>query len=274
MSEVKERIGAEYGGWAPDIPDSRDMTLCDIPEPLKSALSQETSAREVDLREYFPHAGCESRRRDTVARACVSMMEYFNRRCLGELTRLSCRFLHDITIRLDPGLQGASIRSALKAIKRTGLPPRRLADAASHEVDLTADPLLYRFADFGQMTFYRIDSAETSFPDRLATLKSLLGLGLPAVIGMPLSSSLSNDARLDYRPGEQVIGGAAAVIAGYDDDYWTTSRGAFRFQSTWGEQWGEDGFGWLSYKLFEHGLIRDIWFVIDPRWMEDGLPLP
>jgi hypothetical protein len=42
----------------------------------------------------------------------------------------------------------------------------------------------------------------------------------------------------------------AICICGYDDSHMTADgAGAFRFVNSWGTNWGQDGFGWMSYKF-------------------------
>ena len=51
--------------------------------------------------------------------------------------------------------------------------------------------------------------------------------------------------------------GHAVVIVGYDD-----SRRAFKFINSWGETWGFDGFGWISYDL-PYPFLRAAFTAID-----------
>lgn len=52
-------------------------------------------------------------------------------------------------------------------------------------------------------------------------------------------------------------GAHAMVIVGYDDE-----KQAFHFVNSWGTQWGEKGFGWLSYRaaraLWVEGYVMDV----------------
>ncbi|MBC6995032.1 C1 family peptidase [Neolewinella lacunae] len=78
-------------------------------------------------------------------------------------------------------------------------------------------------------------------------LKILLNQGYPILIGANLT-----DAFMEGRRGYVWNGGAgktngqhanhAMVIMGYDD-----SKRAFKLQNSWGTEWGDDGYGWISY---------------------------
>ena len=58
-------------------------------------------------------------------------------------------------------------------------------------------------------------------------------------------------------PVGSVIGGHAAFICGYDD-----IRGVFKFKNSWGESWGDKGYGYLPYEYLLAGDMWDIWTVI------------
>lgn len=51
--------------------------------------------------------------------------------------------------------------------------------------------------------------------------------------------------------GGQAYGGHGMVIVGYDDNKKSKSgkKGAFKLQNSWGTNWGDKGFGWISYSM-------------------------
>lgn len=51
--------------------------------------------------------------------------------------------------------------------------------------------------------------------------------------------------------GGQSYGGHAMTIVGYDDQKKSKSgkKGAFKLQNSWGTNWGDKGFGWVSYSM-------------------------
>jgi hypothetical protein len=52
---------------------------------------------------------------------------------------------------------------------------------------------------------------------------------------------------------EQIVGGHAIVIVGYDDE-----KRRLRFANSWGKQWGEQGFGYLPYEYVKK-YLTDAW---------------
>ena len=70
---------------------------------------------------------------------------------------------------------------------------------------------------------------------------------------------------------DDIRGGQAVTAVGYDDNRRIRSdRGAILFRSSWGSQWGDDGFGWLPYSYVREQLAADFWTVIKPSWLQSG----
>jgi len=81
----------------------------------------------------------------------------------------------------------------------------------------------------------------------LQTVKTALAEGLPVVGGFQVYKNF-----YDYKGGiynrveGSASGGHAMCIVGYDD-----RKGALLIVNSWGTWWGEDGFMWMDYDLFE-----------------------
>jgi hypothetical protein len=85
--------------------------------------------------------------------------------------------------------------------------------------------------------------------DRVTPVKKAIAENKPVIIGMNCPDSFFN-AKDVWRPSESPYGnygGHAMCVVGYDDN---RHGGAFEIQNSWGTDWGNDGYIWISYKDF------------------------
>ncbi len=80
-------------------------------------------------------------------------------------------------------------------------------------------------------------------------LKSWLYSGFPVWFCVPINEKWTMAGKYyiwSNSEGENV-GGHAMTVVGWDD-----TKQAFKIANSWGEQWGDHGFGWISYSYFSH----------------------
>jgi len=88
----------------------------------------------------------------------------------------------------------------------------------------------------------------------------------------------STTGRIPYPcEGEKVEGGHAIMAVGYDDKMsinnemcGKATKGALLIRNSWGEEWGEKGYGYLPYEFVLEGLAEDWWTLIEQGWVDTG----
>ncbi len=265
-------------GWVSDIPDHRDLT-CDQPRIMKalrrlSGLDGRRTAREMDLRDCCPPVVDQADLATSSAHATVMMAQYFERRASGKLITPSRLFVHHNAQRIA-GLQEClvSLRSAIKAMIRFGLPPERYWPYESARVTPTPDGFVYGAGHKMRRCLYlRLDGRTQSGDETLDVVRSFLASGFACVCGFQLPSTVSDLPEI-YFPVSRDDGndGHAVLVVGYDDDRWIRSeKGALLVQNSWGKQWGDGGFGWLPYAYVQDRLAVDFWTLVRRKWLRSG----
>jgi C1A family cysteine protease len=134
----------------------------------------------------------------------------------------------------------------------------------SQDVLNAASP--YTAGDFGYLSFApHAYSDPPPYDNDIQPLKQWLAAGDGFVIGMPVYQSFQAytggvydaDVSTESRPS-----GHALFVIGYDDNAEGTGIGAFRVVNQWGHNWGENGFGWISYDYFRH-YVYEAWAMHD-----------
>ncbi len=91
-------------------------------------------------------------------------------------------------------------------------------------------------------------------------IKIAVSQNYPVVIGTNLTESFqnvksgSNEESFWIPKGdEELLGGHAMCVVGYDNNL---NGGSFRIVNSWGPEWGDDGYFWISYKDFNDYVYR------------------
>jgi hypothetical protein len=96
-------------------------------------------------------------------------------------------------------------------------------------------------------TRFRIDHWRQINGQDTVEVKSHVNAGYPVLIGASIDEGFESmrASAIWNSSGGRVLGGHAMVVVGYDD-----GRQAFKLLNSWGQDWGDRGYGWLSYTHF------------------------
>lgn len=209
--------------------------------PLRGKLPE-----QVDLSRHFPRPGNQGQQGSCVgwatAYALKGYLEKKERSWSGQNNkeRFSPAFIYN-QIKLDGG--GARITTALDLLMREGV-----ATLSSFPYDENNDSKIPSPTIKHEAREYAIASWRKVDPKQIGSVKSHLSSGFPILIGM-----LVDEAFMKYQGGKPFShsknslsqGGHAMCAVGYDDN-----KQAVKVINSWGTQWGDGGYAWISYPTF------------------------
>lgn len=149
---------------------------------------------------------------------------------------------------------GSNIRSTLLFLQDEGVSSWEDFPYSDTEcTEIPSEDLLEKARDNKIGKFFALGIRDdTTNPDYtlINLYKTLLSQNHPIVMSMVFTDLLFEYRDEDYVAyGYQGDGATltchAILIVGYDEE-----KGAFKFVNSWGSNWGNEGFGWLSYDFF------------------------
>lgn len=278
-------------GWLPDYPDFRDYTLENeeisrLISPL--GLEDVTSLPQtVDLRNWCSPIRNQGQIGSSAANAVAGIVEYFENRAFGKSVNASRLFLYKVTRILDnqTGDRGASLRSTLKALVLFGVPPEKYYPYTDKESDFDREPSAFSFSyasNYRSMKYIKHDQPNLTQEQVLENVKKCLAAGIPSMFGFTVYDSISQAVSIGNIPfpcwNEDIIGGHAVVAVGYNDTIviknqicGTSTQGALLIRNSWGESWGNKGYGWLPYDYIRKKIAIDFWSILSQYYVDTGI---
>jgi len=285
-----EKIGKYGMGWIPDYPDFRDYT--EKTEEIQLVLGGPKTLKakgppaSVDLREWCSPVEDQGNLGSCTAHAGVGMIEYYERKAFGRHIDASRLFLYKVTRNLMKmkGDTGAYLRTTMGAMVLFGVPPEAYWPYrdAGEKFDQEPPAFCYAFAqNYQAIKYFRHDPPGMKAGEIMKKLKTYLSAGHPAMFGFTVYNSIEQadgTGRIPFPSARERIEGGHAVLAiGYDDKMRIKNKygksetnGALLIRNSWGNGWGEKGYGWLPYEYVLHGLAEDFWSVLKKEWVDTG----
>ncbi len=253
VTSAKEGGNKRGYGWAPDLPDHRDImygTVRKIPAKLPSS---------VDLRLDCPPVADQGQLGSCTGNSLAGALEFLEMKDNVTYEDLSRLFIYyderafEHTVASD---SGAQIRDGIKTLAKKGVcsekswpydiskfavkpPASCFKEAATHKI----------------MVYARLQSVDE--------MKACLADGYPFVFGFSVYESFESQEIAQTgivqmpQPDEKQVGGHAVVGVGYDD-----SQSRFIVRNSWGDAWGMKGYFTIPYDyLGNSNLADDFWTI-------------
>ena len=283
-------------GWIPDLPDPRDYTyrhkkilpIFQQPKPGCDDLPDEVDLTHGDEGEVFlSDVDNQGPLNSSTAFAVLSLIEYFERR-QGRTFSGSKLFLYKVARNLRSSKfdlcsdTGADLRTTFKCLRHFGVPSEEFWPYDPALVNEEPPAFVYqaakRVADFhyfrlgtpdanaqqniSQKTTEHVFSTSNGNRMQWNLLTSVLSAGFPVAFGFSVPSSITADPGIPFRcEYDRYLGGMAVLAIGYNSHHFGRNLGALLVRTSWGNQWGDDGNGWLPRTYIESGLASDFWTV-------------
>lgn len=226
---------------------------------------------KVDLSPMFPLPGNQGRQPSCVGWAVAyGARSYYEAttsgRQMDEKSSFSPAYIYNQLRKGTEGCtSGLNLLTALKLVQSQGV--ANLSDFPY--VDSSCEDLPSSQTKISA-SVNKIDSWRTiSFGD-IESVKGELYKRNPVIVGMKIPNSFKKlrGTEIFAELGNYADGRHAMVIVAYDD-----TRGAFKVLNSWGRNWGEGGFGWISYAAMADRGAE--YFVIQaPAVKPEPMPLP
>ncbi len=289
-------------GWLPDYPDFRDYTF-EIKEILENKIKEKIEEllspigldkvdltslpSAVDLRQWCSKIENQGQIGSCTANAGAGVVEYFENRAFGKYLDASRLFLYKVTRNFAKlsGDSGAFLRNTMGALVLFGVPPEEYWPYTDKVPDFDREPtaFCYSFAsNYKGIKYFRHDDPSLTKDEVLGSVKKSLAAGIPSMFGFTVFSSISQAGTTGKIPfpctNDRILGGHAVVAVGYNDSMiiknptcGNTTQGALLIRNSWGEGWGDKGYGWLPYEYIRKEAALDFWSLLSQSWVDTGI---
>jgi C1A family cysteine protease len=254
---VNDTVPIKYKkyGWKKDLPDKRDHLF-----ETNYLLWVDKNLYKVDLREKCPNVYNQGELGSCTANALACAIQFDEMKQKLENSVPSRLFIYynerDMEGNIDND-SGASLRDGVKSINKIGY---------CNENQWTYD--IEKFSEKPPQECYEYAKKHKSLSYKKVQqdeihLKSVLNMGFPIVFGISVYESFESEtvAKTGIIPlpekEERMLGGHAIVLVGYDEE-----KRQFIFRNSWGEDWGDKGYGYLPFEyVCDKDLASDFWVV-------------
>jgi len=242
-------------GFRRDLPDIRDLTF-DSSGIIRKV---RTLPKTVDLRGHrdMPPVYDQGSIGSCVAQSVGAICDFEHGQ--DKPYTPSTLFLYYVTRSLEGTVDvdcGATIRSGIKAANEFGVAKNRSWPYLEEKFrDTPPKPVFVEAQEYQALEYKRLRHSTDAFKQCLAG-ENLIAFGIAVYDGL-YSITPQNPVLPMPNTKQQLLGGHAVVMVGYDD-----LRQHFIVRNSWGKEWGEKGYFYIPYKFMADAqLAMDFWSI-------------
>lgn len=222
-------------------------------------LTNPLSKKVVDLRADFQEVYDQGQIGSCTAFAMVKGLREYLAKKSGDTTKLSALEFY-YKEREDMGTisedSGASMVTGMDVLKNHGVALD--ADWPYDTAKFTVEPPAAAQAKAGKYKVASIKQLNT-----LSEVKAAVDAGKPVAFGTKVPNAFMKPVAgliADPKAGEQILGGHAVLVVGYDD-----VKKAVIMRNSWSAKWGNQGYAYLPYTYWSKGYVMDAWTAEAPK---------
>lgn len=238
-------------GWIPDKIDERDYSYGAVKTIIK------TLPNAMDLRAFCPTIYDQQDIGSCVANTVAAAIEFGHIRQKLEIYTPSRLFIYYNARALDGNTlvdAGASLRNGIKTVNNLGnCPEIEWPYITKYFAVQPPQPCYTHALKHKVLSYFRINT--------LDQMKACLAVGYPFTFGVMVYSNFPMETKTGIIPVPKLegdfLGGHAMLAVGYDN-----TKKIFIVRNSWGENWGEHGYGTIPYSYLSNPLLGgDFWTI-------------
>jgi C1A family cysteine protease len=238
-------------GCLKDPKDLRDIPMGLVLPPIPLPRSIDYVADMTPVRNQGDEGTC------VAFASVVGVKEYQDAKEYRKTLKLSPRYIYSLCKKNDgsPDEEGTYPRVAMKMLLKYGTPTENYWPYRPHQTDKPKAGASKAALKYRVMAYARIRT--------MLEMRRSLVINGPFLAGVDVYESwFTNKASSTGlipmpKKSEQYQGGHAICIVGYDD-----SRKLLKFKNSWGDRWGNEGYGCLAYDYMRQYCV-DAWSATD-----------
>jgi C1A family cysteine protease len=239
-----------FGGWKPDKPDARDKIA-----NYKKKRGINVSTIDLRTTGLLPPIFDQGRSSSCTGNAIAAAVEYMRKKEQLPSFIPSRLFIYYNERLLENDVNkdsGAELRDGMIALQKWGVCPENLWPfIVPDEITVKPPQQCYDFAVKDVIKTYE------RVPTELSAVQNTLSHGIPFVFGISVFENFMDTGSdgMVAMPQGNLLGGHAILTVGLQDD-------KVIFQNSWGESWGDGGYGYIPQDyFFNDNLCGDFWAI-------------